>query len=58
MISKTSRQHIMNLIEKYGDMREHYGRNSIHWLDFEKTDENRKIGRIFAEIETFLTCCD
>lgn len=58
MISKTSRQQIMNLIEKYGDMREYYGRNSKNLLDFEKTDENHKIGRMFGEIETFLTCCD
>lgn len=54
MISKTSRQKIMNLIEQYGDIRERYGRNSKNLLDFEKTDENHKIGYIFGEIEILL----
>ena len=58
MISKKNKQQIMNLIEMYGDIREHYGRNSAHWLDFEKTEENHKIGRLFGAIETILTCAD
>ena len=58
MISKKAKQQIMNLIEMYGDMRERYGRNSVNWLDFEKTEENHKIGRLFGAIETILTCSD
>lgn len=34
MISKNQRQLILNLIEKYGDLRENYGRNSKNLLDF------------------------
>lgn len=34
MISKNQRQLILNLIEKYGDLREKYGRNSKNDLSY------------------------
>ena len=56
MISKNQRQLILNLIEKYGDLRETYGRNSKNLLDFEKEELNKEIGTLFGSIGTHLIC--
>lgn len=56
MVKKTQIQLILNLIEKYGVLRENYGRNSKNLLDFEKKDLNKKIGELFGSIETHLIC--
>lgn len=56
MISKNQRQLILNLIEKYGDLRENYGRNSKNLLDFEKEELNKEIGALFGSIGTHLIC--
>ena len=56
MISKNQRYLILNLIEKYGDLRENYGRNSKNLLDFEKEELNKEIGRLFGSIGTHLIC--
>lgn len=57
MISKADRIKILEMIEEYGNIREHYWRNSVNMLDFERSNENKKIGRLFGKIESFLICC-
>ena len=56
MISKNQRQLILNLIEKYGSLRETYGRYSKDMDHVEREELKGEIRDLYREIETFLIC--